>query len=843
MAQLSFRSRAHRRLVAETVARSRRLPVRKNTVLYEANSGRGAVCNPEAIFRALMAAPDMSHLKHLWVLEEDCLNDPIVAEFEKAKNVRFIEYKSLEYYYALGTAGYLVNNSTFPPELSKRPEQTYINTWHGTPLKRMGYDVEGGGPDTRNIIKNFLAADWILSPNPFTTETMLRKGYRLDGIFRGKIAEVGYPRVDHQFQGPLGRKQTLERLRASGTVVPAGAKIALYAPTWKGASFYDPLDEMASTAEFVTELQERLGPGWRVLLKVHQRVLAQTDARPELRDRLVPNHIPANTALAVSDALITDYSSIFYDYQALERPILFYIPDYDSYSGYRGLYQEPADWPGPIVTTVEAAAEALLAAPDEAVTDRLRAARQTYNPHDDGRASQRVVDLVFRGKDTGGTVISDFSDGRTSLLLYPGGLLPNGITSSCVNMLNSLDFDRFDVSVAYGHSTKPDALSFLSRIDPRIRLLPRIGRFTTGKKPLEQVLGAEFPWGDDARAPRARKDFHDEWRRCFGDARFDHVIDFSGYGPLWAGIFAAAPSGVKSIWQHNDMVSEVSKEINDSTPHERRLKQVFDLYNDFDTVVAVSPSLCELNRAGLQHYAPHTAFTYARNLIDGEAALARARPRFELQRPQAEAPQGADLRTQVRLLTDAYGGEAVAQAVEFETVLSTFLPPSEDTTFLTIGRMSPEKNQARMIRAFAQVHRENPATRLVMVGDGVLRESLRSLVQSLGLGDAVALTGQVSNPFPLYEAADCFVLSSDYEGQPMVILEARVLDLPIVSTRFASVTDALSDDQGLIVDRSDDALAEGMRAYLAGAVPQQAFDWKAYNAQALGEFLSAVRAA
>ncbi|GAA2105340.1 CDP-glycerol glycerophosphotransferase family protein [Brevibacterium salitolerans] len=142
MAQLSFRSRAHRRLVAETVARSRRLPVRKNTVLYEANSGRGAVCNPEAIFRALMAAPDMSHLKHLWVLEEDCLNDPIVAEFEKAKNVRFIEYKSLEYYYALGTAGYLVNNSTFPPELSKRPEQTYINTWHGTPLKRMGYDVE-----------------------------------------------------------------------------------------------------------------------------------------------------------------------------------------------------------------------------------------------------------------------------------------------------------------------------------------------------------------------------------------------------------------------------------------------------------------------------------------------------------------------------------------------------------------------------------------------------------------------------------------------------------------------------------------------------------------------------
>lgn len=830
------------RLKSETVARSRRLPLRKHTVLYESNSGRGAVCNPEAIFRALLASPEHEHLSHIWVLDETCMDDPIVNEFSRAKNVKFIRYKSLEYYHALGTAQYLFNNSTFPPEFSKRPEQVYVNTWHGTPLKTMGYDVPEGGPDTRNIIRNFLSADYILSPNAFTTQTMLRHAYRLDGIFRGKIAEVGYPRIDQQFADEDEREARRAELRAAGIELPSTSKIALYAPTWKGASFYDPLDEMAEISQFVTRLQEELGSAWTVLLKVHQRVMDQADAYPELRNRLVPNHVPANWALGVADALITDYSSIFYDFQALDRPICFYIPDFETYSEYRGVYQDPQTWPGPIVSTAEAAAAAIVSAPDEGLRARRSEARATYNPNDDGNAAQRVIDLVFGGDDTDCTVLDDFSTEKTTLLIYPGGLLPNGITSSAINLLNSIDYERFDVSIAYGHNNKEATRSFLSQIDSRIRLLPRIGRFYTGKTPIEQVTGVEFAWGKDPRSGRARKDFRDEWRRCYGDARFDHIIDFSGYGPLWAGIFAAAPTGKKSIWQHNDMVSEVSKTIGESTPHKRRLVQVFDLYNDYDAVVAVSPTLRDVNAEGLQHYAPRTEFTYARNIIDGLAVTERARPEF----PDAEdlPPLTADsgLLPEVRRLISGYSAEEVARAVEHEILISRYVPKTDGTTFLTIGRMSPEKNQARMVHAFAEVHREHPDSRLVIVGDGPLRQNLVTLVDSLGLGDAVVFTGQIPNPFPLYAASDCFVLSSDYEGQPMVILESLVVGIPIVSTRFASVRDALSRDHGLIVDRDVSALADGMRASIARQVPHAPFDWKAYNVDALGEFYRAIGA-
>lgn len=827
---------------SETVARSRRLPIRKNTVLYESNSGRGAVCNPEAVFRGLMASPEHKHLTHIWVLDESCLDDPIVNEFRAAKNVKFIRYRSLAYYHALGTSQYLFNNSTFPPEFAKRPEQVYVNTWHGTPLKKMGYDVVEGGPDTRNIIKNFLAADFILSPNSFTTEKMLRDSYRLDGIFRGKIAEVGYPRVDEQFVGNLGTTRVVKQLREHGIRVPKGAKIALYAPTWKGASFYDPLDEMQEVSQFVDELQEKLGDGWRVLLKLHQRVADQADEHPEIKDRLIPNHVPANCALSVADALITDYSSIFYDYQVLDRPICFYIPDFETYAEYRGVYQDPQSWPGPIVTTAAATAEAITTEPSAELTKRKQEAVARYNEHDDGRATQRVIDIVFNGNAKPYNIISDFSTNKTSILLYPGGLLPNGITTSAVNLLNSLDYDKFDVSVAYAHGTKPAVVDFLSRIDPRIRLLPRIGRFYTGKTPVEQVMGTEFAWGPDARSARARKDFHDEWRRCFGDAEFDHIIDFSGYGPLWAGIFAAAPTGHKTIWQHNDLVSETSKEIKGSSPHNRRLNQVFDLYNDFDTVVAVSPTLRDINATGLQHLAPHTTFTFARNIIDGQKVIERARPTFDDLAEPTQFRKETDLRSAVRSLIGASSPDDLERAVEHEVLVARYAPPTAGKTFLTIGRMSPEKNQARMINAFAQVHRESPDSRLIIVGDGPLKASLKTLVSSLGLSDSVVFTGQIPNPFPLYAAADCFVLSSDYEGQPMVILESLVVGVPIVSTRFASITDALSSEEGLIVDRDTDALAQGMRAVLTNDIPQTPFDWKAYNQAAQEEFVQAIGA-
>jgi glycosyltransferase involved in cell wall biosynthesis len=145
-----------------------------------------------------------------------------------------------------------------------------------------------------------------------------------------------------------------------------------------------------------------------------------------------------------------------------------------------------------------------------------------------------------------------------------------------------------------------------------------------------------------------------------------------------------------------------------------------------------------------------------------------------------------------------------------------------------------------LIRAFDAIHQEDQNTQLVIIGSGPLTNDLAHLSEELGLAHAVILAGQQHNPFAIMAEADCFVLSSDYEGQPMVILEARVLGLPVVSTDFASVRGALPDGVGLVVARSEEALADGMRRALAGEVPNPPFDPAAYNREAVEEFCRAI---
>ena len=160
--------------------------------------------------------------------------------------------------------------------------------------------------------------------------------------------------------------------------------------------------------------------------------------------------------------------------------------------------------------------------------------------------------------------------------------------------------------------------------------------------------------------------------------------------------------------------------------------------------------------------------------------------------------------------------------------------------FITVGRYSTEKNQDRLLRAFAIVHAAHPLARLLLVGYGPLRDRLERQIGETGLADAAVLVGPYANPFPIMAAADCFVLSSNYEGQPMVLLEAATLGLPIVSVDFDSVHDALPNGSMSVVSQDDAALAEGMLAFVRGEVPRSStIAIGSYNRAAVAEFAQA----
>lgn len=837
-------------------SRWRSRPLELNTVLYESFGGNGALDNPEAIFRYLLGAPDMHRLRHVWVLDSVSSHPRITEEFLGDPRVRFVEKYSPAYFKALACSKFLFNNATFPQEFAKRPGQVYVNTWHGVPLKHMGHDMPHGGPESRNVTRNFLNADYLLSANSYMTETMYRKAYRLQGIFRGAVIEEGHARTDRQSAAAAAPDETRSALEALG--LPVGQrKIILYAPTWRGESFAQAHLNAGQLRATVRELEEALDPSEHVvLLKVHQVVYDAMAQRSARGINLVPNDLPTNVLLGVTDLLVTDYSSIFFDFTRLERPIIHYLPDLDDYRGGRGLYLTEDQLPGQVCETVTELVQAVAKGlGSDGRSEPVSRAAAVYNPKDDGAVCSRIVDLVFRGADEQGyTVHRDFGTDKETLLVYLGSLKSQGITTSALSMLRHLDFDRYDVTAFYPYSRGRERLRNAGFIDPRVRVIPRVPVFIGSPPRVRKETRRLMERGLTGKLDGHHRAFWStEWQRMFGDARFDHLIDFSGYGCYTPFLYSVSPAKQKSIWLHNDMYSDMQRETVGEKHLEDRLQAVFTTYRHFDNLVSVSPQLKRVNSEQLSRYAPAERFTYAVNTIDAERVLRMAGV-VEVSNP---APDGLEHATagsdRYATFDTTNAAAAVAALVEYFPVADIIrearghvrlpkdtLGSTQGPTFVSVGRLSPEKNHARLIKAFAQVHENHPHIRLVILGGGALEEELAELVLNLGMEGAVTLAGQVDNPFAIMAEADCFVLSSDYEGQPMVILEARTLKLPVITTEFSSVGDSVPPDAGLVVPKTIKGLAAGLEKFLAGGVPSSALDYEEYNRRAMEQFDAAI---
>ena len=214
----------------------------------------------------------------------------------------------------------------------------------------MGYDEPNGAVAARNVLRNFLMADYLLSSGDFMTQQMYEPAYRLQQRLPGLVLEEGNPRTDRQVLARRQRARVRGRLRAGGlrrrrrdgrALRPdLAGRVVLHARSTTPTCWASACGSSRSAS--------RRPP---VLLKVHQQVYEFAQAQPELRAVLVPNEIATNEVLGVTDVLVTDYSSIFFDFLATGRPVVFFTPDLDEYAGYRGFYLDRDELPGPGAST------------------------------------------------------------------------------------------------------------------------------------------------------------------------------------------------------------------------------------------------------------------------------------------------------------------------------------------------------------------------------------------------------------------------------------------------------------------------------------------------------------
>lgn len=369
----------------------------EKTVLFETFMGRQYGDNPRAIYEAMLRDPRFSDFEYIWVLTDPDKKD----NFPQLEGVERTSRLDHDYYSKVARAKYIITNSNLDYGITKAPGQLFLQTWHGTPLKKLRCDIEAEHGNAINSIaeiksKNDLDAvryDYFVSPSAFATERFL-SAFDLKRLGRDHIMiETGYPRNDILYNYDEGYA---EKIREE-IGIPEGKKVILFAPTFRDNS-YDGQDYGYDLHLDMDRLKKELGDEYVILFRVHYFVANNFDfSKYEGFIYNVTSYDDISMLYVISDMLITDYSSVFFDYANLKRPMIFYMYDKEEYAGdIRGFYISLDELPGPIVTEEDRLLDEIKGYDPEAYSEKYEAFNKKYNPLDDGHASERVIDILFK---------------------------------------------------------------------------------------------------------------------------------------------------------------------------------------------------------------------------------------------------------------------------------------------------------------------------------------------------------------------------------------------------------------------------------------------------------------
>ncbi|PTI30387.1 CDP-glycerol glycerophosphotransferase family protein, partial [Staphylococcus warneri] len=287
-------------------------------VLYESFLGKNFSDSPKAIFEYLKSQKN-DNKKHIWILN----NKEVIKDYNMLNdnNVKIIDRFSWKYFYYVTVSKYFVLNMRQPKWLKKKPQQTILSTWHGTPLKRLVFDMDNITSASKSYKQDFYQQsrnwDYLIAANEYSKK-IFERAFMYPST---NILTYGYPRND-----VLTNHDDIYKAQLKNKLgVPKDKKIILYAPTWRDDEYHSVGKYKFTLQLDLKKMQQKLGDEYIVLLRMHyfiSDILEITEFDGFAYDFSKYNDV--NDLYIVSDILITDYSSVFFDFANLKRPILFY---------------------------------------------------------------------------------------------------------------------------------------------------------------------------------------------------------------------------------------------------------------------------------------------------------------------------------------------------------------------------------------------------------------------------------------------------------------------------------------------------------------------------------------
>ncbi len=370
----------------------------EKTFVFSTFQGKSFADNPKALYLYLLSNPEFKDCKFIWAFKKP----KKYAFLKEYPNTTVVKICSKKYEKALHSAKYWITNHRLKEYIYPNDKHFYLQCWHGTPLKRLGFDLDklNNAINSVNDMKNKYRIEAkklsaMVSPSAFSTEKFV-SSFNLKAFGKeNAVFECGYPRNDFMYNYT---EEDVQRIKVKLGIENVNKKIILYAPTWRDNQHVAGKGYTYKSEVDFDKLQKELQDDYIILFRAHYFV--SNSFNFEKYEGFIYNvskYDDINELYVISDMLITDYSSVFFDYSNLKRPILFYMYDLEAYrDDIRGFYIDLEELPGNILKTEEEVVEEIKRISREWVYDeKYKKFNDTYTYLDDGKASERVIKLMF----------------------------------------------------------------------------------------------------------------------------------------------------------------------------------------------------------------------------------------------------------------------------------------------------------------------------------------------------------------------------------------------------------------------------------------------------------------
>lgn len=771
----------------------KKMNINDKYILVEPQQGRTINGSMFYIIKELTSNKEYSDYMVYVALKETAIpSAKKLLNYNKIENVQIVKYLSREYYKLLASSKYLMTDTSFPTCFIKREKQVVLNTWHGTPLKCLGKKSKSDYHSIGNVQKNFIVSDYLLYPNEYTKKHLI-EDYMLENICDAKVILSGYPR-NTAFLDEKSRNIIRKELKLDDK------EILVYMPTWRECKTREEIEENAETITTqLIQLESELKENQVLYVNLHP--LDRKSINFELFDKIkqFPEEYETYQFLNIADCLITDYSSVFFDFAISKRKIVLFTYDEEKYLSSRGLYFDFNELPFTKVHTVTELVN-VINEPKQYNEEKFI---EKYCSYDNIETTKKICETVILNKANDLKIENIKNNKKENILLYVGNLAKNGITSSIRNLLSNIDTSEKNYYLTFSTNKIANNKEQLLTFPEGVKYIATTGK--TNMSILQKIKFILFK-NDLISINRFKNTVNDvykyEIKRLYGNIKFDSVIQFCGYEYKKI-LFYSVFDCNTAIYVHSDMENEIKTR---QIQHNRTLQYA---YNAYKKVVVVNEDLIEstsnISKRKDNIYVANNIINY-KNVIESSKV--------------SEVSFDEDTQSNITL-----------------EKLNEILEDNTKKKFITIGRFSPEKGHDRLIKAFDKLYNENSNIYLIIIGGaGKKYNETLELINKLPAKDNIIAIKSVSNPYVILKKCNYFVLSSYYEGFGIVIAEADILAKPVISTDVIGPRGFIKENNGTLVENNEQGLYNGMKKMLKNEIKCMNVNYKKYNENAIQEF-------